>query len=186
LTVSVVIADANILFSRTLRDYVLYGDDVGGFEVRWSPAILAEMSRNLCAKRGLSLEQTDRLEQLMNAFLDDALVEVRVADEELVESVDMDPKDRHVLAAALSAGADIVLTDNVKHFPREWMAQRRIVLLTSAEFFVRVLDEAPDAMRAAHERTVASTPKSEDEVLEVLERIVGSDVVDQLRAVLKG
>lgn len=64
------------------------------------------------------------------------------------------------------------------------MAQRRIVLLTSAEFFVRVLDEAPDAMRVAHERTVASTPKSEDEVLEVLERIIGTDVVDQLRTVL--
>lgn len=186
MTVSVVVADANILFSCTLRDYVLYADDAGAIEVRWSPEILAEMSRNLRAKRGLTREQTDRLEELMNAFLDDALIEVSAEDEAAVEVVDMDPKDRHVLAAALSADADIVLTDNVKHFPREWMTQRRIGLLTSAEFFVRMLDETPEAMRVAHERTVASTPKSEDQVLDVLERIVGTDVVDQLRVVLEG
>jgi hypothetical protein len=29
----------------------------------------------------------------------------------------MDAKDRHVLAAALSADADILLTDNTKDFP---------------------------------------------------------------------
>jgi hypothetical protein len=47
LTISVVLADANILFSRTLRDYVLYAADEGAIEVHWSREILAEMSRNL-------------------------------------------------------------------------------------------------------------------------------------------
>jgi len=43
LTISVVLADANILFSRTLRDYVLYAADEGAIEVHWSRQILAEM-----------------------------------------------------------------------------------------------------------------------------------------------
>ena len=43
MTISVVLADANILFSRTLRDYVLYAADEGAIEVHWSSQILAEM-----------------------------------------------------------------------------------------------------------------------------------------------
>jgi hypothetical protein len=46
LTISVVLSDANVLFSRTLRDYVLYAADEGTIEVHWSRQILAEMSRN--------------------------------------------------------------------------------------------------------------------------------------------
>jgi hypothetical protein len=44
LTISVVLADDNILFSRTLRDYVLYAADEGAIEVHWSREILSEMS----------------------------------------------------------------------------------------------------------------------------------------------
>lgn len=36
----------------------------------------------------------------------------------------MDVKDRHVLAAALTARPDVPLTDNIDHFPREWIAER--------------------------------------------------------------
>jgi hypothetical protein len=42
-------SDANVLFSRTLRDYVLYAADEGTIEVHWSRQILAEMSRT-CAR----------------------------------------------------------------------------------------------------------------------------------------
>ena len=36
MTISVVLADANILFSRTLRDYFLYVADAGAIEIHWS------------------------------------------------------------------------------------------------------------------------------------------------------
>jgi hypothetical protein len=68
LTISVVLADANILFSRTLRDYFLYLADAGAIEIHWSQQILAEMSRNLREEIGLSEADTDRLEALMNEF----------------------------------------------------------------------------------------------------------------------
>ena len=44
MTISVVLADANILVSRTLRDYFLYAADNGAIEIRWSQQILTEMS----------------------------------------------------------------------------------------------------------------------------------------------
>ena len=102
MTISVVLSDANVLFSRTLRDYVLYAADEGTIEVHWSRQILAEMSRNLRENLGLSHDSTARLEQLMNDYIEYALVEVDPGHLAAVEAVEMDAKDRHVLAAALS------------------------------------------------------------------------------------
>jgi hypothetical protein len=76
LTVSVVLADANILFSRTLRDYFLYVADHGAIEIHWSQQILDEMSGNLRENLGLSSSQTSRLEDLMNDYIEYALVDV--------------------------------------------------------------------------------------------------------------
>lgn len=99
MTISVVLADANILFSRTLRDYVLYAADEGAIEIHWSRQILAETSRNLRESLGFSHDSTSRLEQLMNDYIEYALVEVDRVHLTAVEAVEMDAKDRHVLAA---------------------------------------------------------------------------------------
>jgi hypothetical protein len=96
LTVPVVVADANILFSRTLRDYFLYAADEGAIEIHWSQAILDEMSRNLRDSLGFGHADTARLEQLMNDYIEYALVDVDPDDRAVVESVeiDVDPQAR--------------------------------------------------------------------------------------------
>jgi predicted nucleic acid-binding protein len=183
LTISVVLADANILFSRTLRDYVLYAADEGAIEVHWSRQILAEMSRNLRENLGFSHDSTSRLERLMNDYIEYALVEVDPGHLAAVEAVEMDAKDRHVLAAALSADADILLTENTKDFPAEWMAEHGIELLTAGQLLIRLADRFPDKMRAAHEKTVRYSPKPEADILTALERTAGKYAADAIRKV---
>ena len=177
------LADANVLFSRTLRDYVLYAADEGTIEVHWSRQILAEMSRNLRENLGLSHDSTARLEQLMNDYIEYALVEVDPGHLAAVEAVEMDAKDRHVLAAALSADADILLTDNTKDFPAQWMADRGIELLTPGQLLIRLAGDFPDKMRAAHERTVRYSPKAEADILVTLEAAAGKHAADAIRKV---
>lgn len=116
------------------------------------------MSRNLRENLGLSHDSTSRLERLMNDYIQYALVEVDRGDLAAVESVEMDAKDRHVLAAALSADADILLTDNTKDFPASWMAEQGIELLTAGELLTRLAESFPDKMRAAHAKTVRYSP----------------------------
>lgn len=181
--ISVVLADANILFSRTLRDYVLYAADEGAIEVHWSREILAEMSRNLRENLGLSHDSTSRLEQLMNDYIEYALIEVDRGDLDSVESVEMDAKDRHVLAAALSADADILLTDNTKDFPASWMAEQGMELLTAGELLIRLAESFPDKMRAAHRKTVRYSPKPEPDILTTLERTAGKYAADAIRKI---
>lgn len=181
MTISVVLVDANILFSRTLRDYFLYLADAGAIEIHWSRQILDEMSRNLRKQIGLSHSDTDRLEELMNAYIEYALIDVAAEDLVAVEGVAMDAKDRHVLAAAISTEADILLTDNTTHFPAGWMADHGIELIDAPGLLKRLAETFPDKLLAAHRQTVRLSPKSEADVLATLESIVGTTVAGIIR-----
>lgn len=183
MTIAVVLADANILFSRTMRDYFPYVADAGAIEIHWSQRILDEMSRNLRARLGLDHAATTRLEELMNDFIEYALIMADPADVATAEAVEMDAKDRHVLAAALSADADILLTDNTKHFPRDWMTEHGIDLLGAGELLDRLAERFPNELRAAHARTLLYSPKSEADILATLKRSVGPSAVDAIRRV---
>src|SRR5690606_13318759 len=119
LTPSVTLADANVLIPRTLRDYVVYAAKAGAIELHWSQPILDEMSRNLIAKFGFTAADAAELELRLTEYLPLALIEVRRRDAQLVAEVEMDAKDRHVVAAALSARATMLVTENTRHFPIE-------------------------------------------------------------------
>jgi predicted nucleic acid-binding protein len=64
-------------------------------------------------------ELSGRLErtcQLMEVAVPDAIVD---SYESLITTLDLpDPNDRHVLAAAIAGRADVIVTLNLKHFPR--------------------------------------------------------------------
>ena len=98
------------------------------------------MSRTLRKQIGLSQADTARLEELMNAYIEYALIDVEAADLAALEGVEMDAKDRHVLAAAISTGADILLTDNTPHFPAGRMADHGIELIDSQGLLKRLAD----------------------------------------------
>lgn len=181
MTISVVVADANILYSRTLRDYFLYSADAGAIEIHWSQQILDEMSRNLRENLGLSVADTIRLERLMNEFIEYALIDVEPEDMTAVDDADVHVDDRHVLAAVVAADADILLTENVRHFPRVWMSDHGVALLTAGELLTRLGQQFPDKLRAAHAATVRYSPKPEAEVLATLEAIVGEDAASIVR-----
>lgn len=184
MSLSVALADANILVSRTLRDYFVYAAKLGALDIRWSETILDETTRNLIKSFGLSLEDADVLVERLSLFLPTALVEVKKRDESRVAKVEMDAKDRHVLAAALSAEAEVLLTQNVGDFPREWMAKRGVELVDAGMLLVRLAAEYPDALREAHRLGLESRPQTEEQVLAILERIVGVDATNVVRSVI--
>ena len=170
-SVPVTFVDANILFSRVLRDYFLYSAHMGALELRWSQEVLDEMSRNLRTSIGLDEFSTRRLEELMNEFLPDAKLKSPVDRLVVPHDVEVHPKDRHVLAAALSTDADILLTDNTKDFPAEWMTRKGIELVHPSAMITRLLTDFPSEFREAHFLCVdLSTSEDEETVLNQLEK----------------
>src|SRR5581483_12276753 len=113
----IAILDACVLFPEWLRDLLLRCAEAGLFQVRWSDEILDEVARNLERDRGLTAAQTARLVAAMQRAFPDAKVD---GYHRHIRVLQNDPKDRHVVAAALETrGEELqvsIVTSNLKDF----------------------------------------------------------------------
>ncbi|MFC7527617.1 PIN domain-containing protein [Actinoplanes sp. GCM10030250] len=105
----IAVLDANVLIPNALCDLLLRLAEEELYQPRWSPAILDEVRRHV----PVSPAAIERRIACMNAAFEDALV---TGYESLIGQMDNDPKDRHVLAAAVTAGADSIITCNLRDF----------------------------------------------------------------------
>ena len=110
-----VLMDACVLVPAALRDTLLrLAEHPRLYVPRWSEEIIAETVRNLQNRIGLPAEKTDYLVAQLRKHFPDSWVP---GYERLVASMDNHPKDRHVLAAAVKCGAQVVVTYHKRHFP---------------------------------------------------------------------
>jgi hypothetical protein len=59
----------------------------------------------------------------------------------LIQSFELpDVKDRHVIAAAVQTRAAVIVTDNVRHFPRDYAKQFDLTISTADDFLSDVID----------------------------------------------
>lgn len=114
-----VVYDACVLYPAPLRDLLMHLAVTDLYRAKWSDAIHDEWTRNVLRDRpDLKAEQLQRTRNLMNAHVLDSLV---AGFEPLIPDITLpDPDDRHVLAAAIHCGADIIVTFNLKDFPDEF------------------------------------------------------------------
>jgi predicted nucleic acid-binding protein len=138
-----VLLDACVLFPMYLRDTLLSTADEGLYLLYWSQKILDEAIDNLIGGGKLSQEKAKNLENQIKLAFPEAMVEVPVG---LEEAMTNDPKDRHVLAAAVTAGADIIVTNNLKDFRENDLAPWNIIAQSPDEFLSDLLDEYPDSI----------------------------------------
>ena len=162
--IRVILADANVLYSRVLRDYLLYAATQGVLEIRWSAAILAEVVEHLAENiAGFDAEAGARLVAAMNGAFPAAEVEPDSDAEATVAILPLpDEDDRHVLAAAVAVAADVLCTDNLKDFPVGAMEEVGIRLMSADGLLSLLVTEFPNGMLAAHRLVVSRLPGSTD------------------------
>lgn len=85
----------------------------------------------------------------MNEAFPDALV---VGYEALIDKMANDPKDRHVLAAAVRSGAEVLVTENLRDFPVDAVRLYDIKVVTQDTFLLEALDLRPADVLAALRR----------------------------------
>lgn len=112
------VLDASVLYPLPLRDTLLRIAETELYDAYWSERILDEVVRNLVADKRSSQQQARHLIDAMNAAFDGAAIP-RTAVDRLEPSMTNEPKDRHVLAAAVASDAQVVVTLNLKDFPPE-------------------------------------------------------------------
>jgi predicted nucleic acid-binding protein len=111
------VLDACVLYPFSLRDTLLRLAEQELYVVRWSDRILEEVRRNLVEKH-VSDDQAAGLLQAMADFFPEAAVPDE-AIARLEGAMTNDPKDRHVLAAAVAAPAEAIMTFNLDDFSEE-------------------------------------------------------------------
>jgi hypothetical protein len=99
--------------------------------------------RNLVDDQRCTEEQARYLTDQMASAFPEAVV---IGYERLIEGMTNDAADRHVLAAAIAAGADVIVTDNVRHFPSTACEPYGIEVQTADEFLSYSFDLAPEVM----------------------------------------
>lgn len=115
MTVRVAVVDANVLYSIELTDLLLTLAAHRLVRLHWSAAILDEVRRNLALRPDLSEAAIDYRIDRMNLALPDA--HQGPSPDELVESMPVNAKDRHVLALAVDIEADCIVTFDLGDFP---------------------------------------------------------------------
>lgn len=115
--------------------------DVGYFEVKWSQEILDELERALVRNfPGTEPEQSEKIRRMQGAF-SEAVVTGHL--DLLVELERTEPKDRHVLAAAIRAQSGALVTFNLKHFPADTFDVYGIELLSPDNFLLDLAEIQP-------------------------------------------
>lgn len=134
--------DACVLFPAALRDTLLRAAAAGLYQPHWSAEILEEVRRNLVAKG----KRPDHIQHLINT-LKEVFPEAMVTEyQHLTAAMTNDPKDRHVLAAAVAGGAEIIVTDNLRDFPAEALAPFHISAQSPDEFLMGLFLAHPEEM----------------------------------------
>jgi predicted nucleic acid-binding protein len=163
-----VFLDTCVLLRPYLCDTLLSIAEAGVYRPLWSPTVMTELERNL-ARRGLNEKQTrHRLDQMNGAF-PDALV---VGYEALIDKMANHPKDRHVLAAAVRGGAEVLVTENLRDFPVDAVRLYDIKVVTQDTFLLDALDLRPADVLAALRRQV-SRYRREPRTIESLLAVLG-------------
>lgn len=134
-----VVYDACVLYPSSLRDLLIRVARAGIVQARWSESILDEAFGSILAKRpDLDAEKLERTRRLMNSALPAAMVH---GHEALIDGLNLpDPKDRHVLAAAIRSGAQAIVTFNLKDFPEDTLGHFDIEPKHPDEFLMNCID----------------------------------------------
>lgn len=129
----IAVLDTCVLAPMPLCDTLLrLAEDPAFYIPKWSGDILREL-RSTLQRMGYTTAQAGRRITAMESAFEDASV---AGYEYLAASMRNNPKDRHVLAAAVRCGAHAIITDNVRHFPPSSVKPYDVDVLTPDAFLV--------------------------------------------------
>lgn len=178
-----VIYDANVLYPAPLRDLLMWVALQDVFLARWTNEIHEEWMQSVLKDRpDLTRKQLEHTRDLMNSHVRDCLV---LGYESLVPGLSLpDMKDRHVLAAAIKAGASVIVTYNLRDFPTAALEPYGIEAQHPDEFLAYQFDLNKAAVCKAvqlQRSTLKNPQKTVQELLDTFTSLQLPTIVERLR-----
>ena len=178
------VLDTNVIYPIEVRDILFWFASYDLYTPKWSQHIWDEWLRVMLRKGVDEAEARKRIARVEQAF-PDAMVKDY---EGLIEGLTLpDPDDRHVLAAAIKENANLIITNNLKDFPAEYLAEFSLSAKSPDDFLTDTIDLNPDTALAAFNQLVLfrRNPNLDHfQVLDALRRNGIAQAADYLHALL--
>jgi predicted nucleic acid-binding protein len=130
------VLDACVLVPMALCDFLLrLAEEPAMYRPLWSEQIMAEMTKALRTKLRRTSQEVAWRRGKMDESFPEAMVRVP---SELLKALECIPdhNDKHVLAAAIMAGANAIVTQNTQHFPKDCLESFGVLCQTADDFLI--------------------------------------------------
>ncbi|MEV7543181.1 PIN domain-containing protein [Streptomyces sp. NPDC089915] len=164
--------DTCVLYPNYLRDTLLRLAEAELYEPLWSADILEELRRNIADRKDEAYAK--RLVDVMASAFPDSCV---VGYEQLIPVMGNDPKDRHVLAAAVRGQAHAVVTDNLRDFADDSVRPYDIEVFSADTLLLDLLDLAPRRVAVVLAEQAARYRREPRDVHGLLDRLAAGGAV---------
>jgi predicted nucleic acid-binding protein len=175
-----VFLDTCVLAPYTLCDTLLRFADAQTYRPLWSEDVLIELRRTLIGRLDVTEAKADRRIAVMRASFPDAEV---TGYRDLISKMENDEKDRHVLAAAVRGQAAIIVTANLRDFPRCALAPYDLDARSPDDFLLDQLDLYPDVTLGCLQQHADAYRRPEMTVADLLNQLEGSGAPEFAAAV---
>jgi len=161
-----VVLDACVLANFSICDTLLrLAEPPRLYEPKWSEEIVRETTRTLESKLGWPSSLTAHLESELRAHFSEAWIS---GYEALIPRMTNDEKDRHVVAAAVHGGSQIIVTFNARHFRPEHLAQWGIRALHPQSFLIGIFRQEQSLVLTKLEQQAADRGRTLRQLLDIL------------------
>jgi hypothetical protein len=139
------VLDSSVLVPGFLSNLLLWLAETELFQAKWTEDIHVEWMRGRSKRYG---HNADVLQARRN-IIDEKFPHSLVTDyQSLISSLSLpDLNDRHVLAAAITCGANVIVTSNLKHFPAATLAPFNLIVADQDDFIFDQLAQHSDSAR---------------------------------------
>lgn len=178
------VLDTNVIYPIIIRDLLFWFAYYELYTPKWSNTIFKEW-KEVMIRKGITKDEAEKRVQRANSAFPDALV---INYETLIANLTLpDENDRHVVAAAIKSNADVIVTNNLKDFPEEYLNSFGIKAKSADDFLTDIIDLNQDiAIRAFKEMVLnrKNPNMAEFEVLERLRKVKLFDTANYLHSLL--
>lgn len=161
------VLDTCVLAPMPLCDILLRGaEEPALYRAYWSQETILELHRTLL-KFGYTEEQANRRISNMQEAFPEALIPIPADLMAAMPNIP-DPSDRHVVAAAILAKADVIVTGNLKDFPKDLLEPYHLLVHSPDEFLLHQYHLNPWTMLEKLDNQASGIGQSRIKVIERL------------------
>lgn len=169
------VLDTNVIYPIDIRDLLFWFAYYELYTPKWSTHIFDEW-KNVMIRKGVPEEEANKRINVAQMAFPDALVENY---ESLIEGLDLpDEKDRHVLAAAIKTNANVIVTNNLKDFPKEYLATFGLKAKSVDDFITDIIDLNQEKAIEAFKELVLNRTNPDLDEFQILDRLRKLGLVD--------